>query len=207
MRAALVAALLGSALLALVHPVGATLGDPKLERDLIALTNADRTSNGLPSLVVNAPLTDVARERSDDMANRDYFAHEIPPDSHLVFAILQQRAIAYALAGENIGKLGSATPPSNMTSALEQGFMNSPLHRANILESQFTSIGVGYATGAASQLFTVLFMVPQGGPAATPPATLALDSDASPVVASDVSPVESVVDDVLGRTLDVPGHD
>src|SRR5438552_1767170 len=74
LRAAWLAAFVGVALLALARPANATLGDAKLERDLIALTNVDRTSNSLAALIDNPQLVEVARERSDDMATQNYFA-------------------------------------------------------------------------------------------------------------------------------------
>jgi uncharacterized protein YkwD len=130
--------------------------NPRLERELVALTNVDRTSNGLASLLDNDLLVGIARERSDDMITRNYFSHEIPPDGELVFAILRQREIAYRAAGENIAWNTAAELAS--VQRAEQDFMNSPAHRANILRDDYTSIGVGAVPGNGRNMFTVLFM-------------------------------------------------
>ena len=65
----------------------AAAANPRLERELMALTNVDRTSNGRTALLEQDQLIGLARERSDDMITRDYFAHEIPPTGERVFAV------------------------------------------------------------------------------------------------------------------------
>ncbi len=150
-------AVVAAALLALVPSlVNAAPPNPRLERDLVALTNVDRTSNGLVSLIENDPLIGVARERSDDMVNRNYFAHEIPPDGTLVFDLMRDRTIAYLVAGENIAWNTSAE--ATTVQRAQQDFMNSPLHRANILRDDYNSIGVGAVQGNPRTMYTVLFM-------------------------------------------------
>src|SRR5688572_8017110 len=73
------------AVLALRPLSGGAESDPSLGRDLLALTNMDRTSNGLPALAADARLVEIARERSDDMVTRSYFSYDIPPDGSKVF--------------------------------------------------------------------------------------------------------------------------
>src|SRR5450756_1147033 len=73
------------------------------EQQLFTLTNQARASAGLPSLRWDSTLAGIARWRSEDMATRDYFSHNIPPTGEMVFAVLDQKGYCYKLAGENIG--------------------------------------------------------------------------------------------------------
>src|SRR2546428_385155 len=82
--------LLVSLTLAMRAPAAAADPVASLERDLVALTNVDRTSNGLNALIEDDSLVGVSRERSQDMLDRDYFSHEIPPNGEKVFAVLDR---------------------------------------------------------------------------------------------------------------------
>ena len=152
----------------------AAAANPRLERELVALTNVDRTSNGLTSLIEQDQLIDLARERSDDMLNRNYFAHEIPPTGALVFTLMKDRGIPYRIAGENLAWNNS--PETTSVQRAEQDFMNSTAHRANILKSEFDSIGVGAIPSTAKIMYTVLFMRPFDQPSAPEPAAPAAEA-------------------------------
>ncbi|HEM60668.1 MAG TPA: hypothetical protein ENO24_00085 [Chloroflexi bacterium] len=159
--------------LAAVGITSALAFDPQqAEQELIILTNVDRTSNGVPALVPDQALEDVARFRSEDMVTRNYFSHLIPPDGHQVFDILKQRGINYLRAGENLARNNS---PDHITvQTVEQAFMNSPRHRAILLCPDYTNLGTGVAEGAEGlKVYTVLFtQVSSEAPAtATPTAT------------------------------------
>jgi uncharacterized protein YkwD len=126
------------------------------EQELIILTNVDRTSNGVPALLPDDALGEVARFRSEDMVTRSYFSHYIPPDGHLVFAELDARGIQYLRAGENIGRTNK--PEYVAVETVEQAFMNSPQHRAVLLWPGYTNLGTGAAgSGEAMKVYTVLF--------------------------------------------------
>jgi uncharacterized protein YkwD len=76
------------------------------EDKLVTLINQARASAGLPALNDNAALHDVARWRSKDMWDRNYFSHTIPsPPGGNVFDELHRRGICYTVAGENIGEI------------------------------------------------------------------------------------------------------
>ncbi len=79
------------------------------------------------------------------MAKLNYFSHTSPTYGS-PFDMMKQFGISYRSAGENIAK-GQTTPQQVM-----QGWMNSPGHRANILNSSFTQIGVGIAKNSQGQL-------------------------------------------------------
>ena len=107
------------------------------EEQVAELVNEIRAENGLGSLKLNANLSDVARAKSQDMHDNDYFAHESPTYGS-PFEMMTAFGISYQTAGENIA-MGYASPQ-----AVVDAWMNSPGHRANILKASFTQIGVGY---------------------------------------------------------------
>ena len=82
-------------------------------------------------------LRNVARIKSTDMRTNGYFSHTSPTYGS-PFDMMKQFGISYTAAGENIAQ-GYATPE-----AVVKGWMNSSGHRANILSSNFTHIGIGY---------------------------------------------------------------
>lgn len=105
------------------------------ERLAVDLINADRAKNGLPALKLNADLAKVAHVKAQDMAVNRYFDHNSPTYGS-PFAMMTQFGIKYRAAGENIAKARSVENA-------EQLFMNSSGHRANILSTNFTEVGVG----------------------------------------------------------------
>jgi uncharacterized protein YkwD len=175
-RLAIVAVLAG---LALLPAWGQALDRSNAERQLITLTNSDRTSNGLSSLRPNDPLTGVARDRSEDMATRNYFSHEIPPDGIYFEDLLPPAGIDYRLAGENIAR--NNAPDGQTVQRAESGFLNSPPHRANIMEPSYRELGVGaWDRADGMKYFTVLFLTPPGAAAWAPPSELLVQAPAAP---------------------------
>ncbi len=140
------------------------------ESELIALTNRARASAGLRALRVDATLTSVARGRSKDMIERDYFSHDIPGGGR-VFDTLHRIGYCYKTAGENIG--WNTYPDDQATAAIQQMFMDSAGHRANLLGGAYELIGVGAYKGAGDKkMWTVLFADPCSSTArATPKPT------------------------------------
>jgi uncharacterized protein YkwD len=141
------------------RPVGAAT-EPTVERDLVAITNVDRTSNGLSALIEDSRLGNIARERSDDMLTRQYFSHEIPPNGEKFFVLVQRDGIRYQSAGENIG--WNTASRETTVRFVQKDFMNSPSHRANVLRDVFTSIGAGSISEPGKMMHTVLFLRPRG---------------------------------------------
>jgi uncharacterized protein YkwD len=116
------------------------------ENEMITLINQARASAGLPALVESQSLTDVARWRSKDMYDRDYFSHTIPnPPGGMVFDELHRQGICYTLAGENIGY--NNYPDDVATQTMFNGWMNSPEHKKLILGGGFNRIGLGAFKG------------------------------------------------------------
>ncbi len=116
------------------------------EKEVIRLTNVERSKNGLSPLKENWELSRVARYKSADMRDKIYFSHTSPTYGS-PFTMIKKFGISYRTAGENIAA-GQTTP-----SAVVQAWMNSPGHRANILNANFTEIGVGYASGGSHRYY------------------------------------------------------
>lgn len=122
---------------------------------LLNLINSVRLSNGLCQLNQNQALNPVAQSRSSDMINRDYFSHTTP-DGKNIYNILQDYGIMYAAAGEN---LIFASPPSYASPEyFFNTWMNSDTHRANILSSLFTQIGIGIGANSDRLVAVLVFI-------------------------------------------------
>lgn len=107
---------------------------------LVDLTNSNRVGNQLPALTVNTKLEAAANAKAQDMAKNGYFAHNSPTGLTPWYWI-KNSGYDYLYAGENLAV--------NFTdsSDVENAWMNSPDHRANILNNHFTDIGIGMANG------------------------------------------------------------
>ncbi len=107
------------------------------EQEVIRLVNVERAKYGLKPLTEDWELSRVARYKSQDMHDRRYFDHNSPTYG-TPFQMMKAFGLSYRSAGENIA-MGYRTPQAVVT-----GWMNSSGHRANILNSSYTKIGVGY---------------------------------------------------------------
>lgn len=143
--------------------------------EIVALTNDERTQNGVGQLSTNALLTQAAQAKADDMAAKGYFSH-VAPDGETPWQWIADAGYQYQYAGENL-----AVQFVN-SSDVVNAWMASPTHRDNIVKPVYTDIGVGVANGLY-----------QGNPAtyvvqffATPLAGVNINSSAS--VAAAVSP-------------------
>lgn len=116
------------------------------QKRVVELVNAERAKNGLNPLKMNAQVNKTATLKSQDMAKLGYFDHNSPTYGS-PFDMMKKYGISYRTAGENIA-MGQTTPEQVM-----KGWMNSPGHRANILKSSFTEIGVGVAKNSSGRLY------------------------------------------------------
>ncbi len=116
-----------------------TTSSLSFEQQVAELVNVERAKAGLAPLTLDIALSDVARLKSQDMADNKYFDHNSPTYGS-PFEMMRQFGISYRCAGENIA-YGYTTPASVM-----KAWMNSPGHKANILNPNYTKIGVGYTT-------------------------------------------------------------
>jgi len=113
------------------------------DAELLRLTNAERQNAGLPALTLSSQLGQAAQNHAEDMANNNYFSHDGLNGSTAGDRI-RVTGYSYRAWGENIS-VWRATPSETI-----QGWMNSEGHRKNILGSNFTEIGFGYAYSQSS---------------------------------------------------------
>ena len=107
---------------------------------LVELTNEDRTERDLGELQVSPVLVAAAQAKANDMATRGYFAHQ-SPDGLDSWHWFREEGYSFAYAGENLAVNFSDS------ANVERAWMDSPTHRANILNDKFTEIGIATAVG------------------------------------------------------------
>lgn len=108
----------------------------------ISETNIMRSQNGLPTLSVNVHLMEAAQIKVDDMFELQYFEHDSPTGEG-PGDLADKAGYDYIIVGENLA-MGNYKDDQ----ALVTAWMNSPGHRANILENKFTEIGVALKRGS-----------------------------------------------------------
>ncbi len=107
---------------------------------VLKLVNQERKKAGVPELTLSQKLTDIAYTKAKDMADKNYFSHQSPTYGS-PFDMLKQFGVSYTYAGENIAA-GQKTAEEVMNS-----WMNSSGHKANILNKNYTQLGVGFYRG------------------------------------------------------------
>ncbi len=121
------------------------------EARILQLVNAERAKTGAKALSANSDCTKLARMKSQDMVNNNYFSHQSPTYGS-PFDMLKSNNVSYMYAGENIAMNQSAD-------AAFKAWMNSEGHKKNILNPNFTELGVGIAPkGNGSYIYTQLFI-------------------------------------------------
>lgn len=115
----------------------AVQGIGQAAQQVIDLTNEQRRQNGLQPLKADPQLSGVALKKSQDMQQNGYFSHTSPTYGS-PFDMMRDFGVSYKTAGENIAQ-GQRTPQE-----VVNAWMNSPGHRENILNPNYTHIGVGY---------------------------------------------------------------
>jgi uncharacterized YkwD family protein len=120
------------------------------EKQMLDLVNRERQRAGLRPLVVDPKLVQLARLKSKDMIAKGYFSHYSPTYGS-PFEMMDSFGVSYRYAGENLA--GAPT-----VEIAHRSLMNSPGHRANILNPNFQRIGIGIISGGPyGKMFTQLF--------------------------------------------------
>lgn len=121
------------------------------EIQMFNLVNQERVKMGLKELKIHEDLVKLARLKSKDMIDLRYFAHQSPTYGS-PFDMMRRAGVAFSYAGENLA--GAPTVDRAHTA-----LMNSPGHRANILNPNFTHVGIGIIDGGPyGKMFTQLFI-------------------------------------------------
>ncbi len=134
-------------------------------KEVVSLVNIARANNGSPGLAVSVKLAQAASAKLDDMFTRQYFAH-YSPENRSPWDFFRAQEYRYLAAGENLAM--------NFVSAQDAhiAFMQSATHRANILNSAFTEIGVAARQGEFQKRPTILIAQYFGRPRGVAPVLL-----------------------------------
>lgn len=126
-----------------------------LESQVLSLINRQRLNAGVPELTADALVTQVARERSADMAQRNYFSHTTPEGSTFD-SLLAARGGSYSLTAENLYR--GTFPDGEAPAQAVQAWMQSSAHRANILNPACDRVGIGIARDDSGNVYiTAMF--------------------------------------------------
>lgn len=128
-------------------PVSAALAINAQQRHALDLLNADRAAHGLPPLRFNIALSRLAENYAQDMIKRDFFSHT-SPEGLTPFERMRKHGIPFNYAGENLAFNASIRDA-------QQAFMDSPSHRANILNKNYTQVGIGVKEGRNGRTYVV----------------------------------------------------
>jgi uncharacterized protein YkwD len=163
-------------------------------QSLLDDTNAQRTANSEASLTLNTKLDSAAQAKASDMAARDYWSHNTP-DGQTPWSFMTAAGYNYQLAGENLA-YGFATASDTLT-----GWMNSPEHRANILNAGYQEVGFGfinianYQSSGPETLVVAMYGTPANSApvaAVAPPSThVSSSAPAAPSAGAAVAPTTS----------------
>lgn len=105
--------------------------------EVLRLVNVERASVGLPALQWHEPASQVAYDHDVDMDVRNFFSHINPDGQDPLDRVVEAGITGFSSVGENIAR-GQSSPAAVMTA-----WMNSTGHRANILNTGYTHLGVG----------------------------------------------------------------
>jgi hypothetical protein len=151
--------------------------------ELLDDTNQQRAAHGKKALTINLDLTQAATAKAEDMAARDYWSHNTP-DGRTPWTFITKAGYDYQTAGENLA-YGFATSDDTTTA-----WMNSPEHRANILNSTYTNVGFGvinikdYQGSGPQTLVVAMYASPEHPQLAAAPSQPAEPAASSPAPAS-----------------------
>ena len=142
-------------------PVRLALASPgsAVEAALFDAANIDRAKFGLPPLQFAPELLSIARERAQAQVGQTGLSHT-DESGRLAFAVLfENSGIRYRRAGENLARLGGTEETRGARA--EEALMNSPTHRANILQPDFDYLAVGaISDGRGSTSYAQVFLHP-----------------------------------------------
>ena len=162
---ALLAVAVTLAVLAPLATAGPALAEPSFDQKTLELINQRRAAAGVGPVQGSILLNTIAGlrpypgcgsplgGRADDMGARNYFRHTILNcGTQSVFNILSSTVgLVYSAAAENIAWMNGTTDPLIAAERLTNDLMDSPDHRANILDPKFTHVGIGSWRSAAGQ--------------------------------------------------------
>ena len=122
-------------------------------------TNQERANLSLEPLVYNSLLSQSAAKKAEDMFTNNYWAHT-SPSGKTPWDFFKSVGYQYSVAGENLAR------DFYDTESLMKAWMNSPTHKANIINSKYQEIGIGVVNGTLGGVKTTLVVQHFGTPIA-----------------------------------------
>ena len=177
---------------------------------IIDQTNIQRERAGLPPLVVNSALSQAAQSKGQHMMSNQYWAH-VAPDGTEPWYFIRQSGYQYRVAGENLAR------DFDETTRMVNAWMASPTHRANILNSRYTEIGIavidGDLEGFETTLVVQMFGQPTTAVATVDAPTIGVNQQQSTqeapqpevLAGESINPEVQVVQDEPEQNLVLPG--
>lgn len=159
---------------------------------LIEETNERRAANQETNLSLNAQLTKAAQKKAQDMAERNYWSHNTP-EGNAPWEFVNNAGYSYAKAGENLAY------GFDDEDAVVAGWMNSPGHRANMLDVNYSEVGFGFAESdnyvdsGYSTIVVAMYGQPSGAASATESAPLNGDSGAYNTLGLSSEPTDTPI--------------
>ncbi len=163
------------------------------QENIINLTNTTRKSLGFSELKANLLLTQAAQAKANDMAEKGYFSHT-SPDGKLPWDFMKQAGYEYIMAGENLAVNFLESE------AVNTAWMNSPTHKANLINKNYEQIGIGIAQGNYGNRESIFVVQMFGVPTEQ---TIILSQEATPVTETVPAPVTNRSASVRIENLDV----
>lgn len=175
---------------------------------LVEETNVQRTGGGLASLALNSKLNQAAQAKANDMAARNYWSHNTP-EGNPPWTFFSSAGYDYKAAGENLAY------GFDSSSTTVVAWMNSPGHRANIMNGAYTEVGFGIANVASYQdageqtIVVAMYGAPKVAAAAAPAPTSTQQQKPAPATtpaeAQPTPPAETpVTEQPAPETNEVP---
>jgi|GEM_PF-508517 len=124
---------------------------------LLQAINQQRAAAGLQPVQISGPVTDIARARSGDMAQRNYFSHTTPEGKNFL-AMMTDKGIRYKYAGEILARNNYSD--AEATKIALDSYLGSAPHKAIMLDGRFNQVGVGYTKSDEDGMhyFAVIFV-------------------------------------------------
>lgn len=113
-----------------------------VEKAIYNKVNEERAKVGAKELTYNDTMQKYARIKSKDMGDNNYFSHE-DLKGNLITTQMKNDGVSYKAWGENIAYIGGNASADSLAEQFMNNWMNSSGHRANILSTNFSSIGIG----------------------------------------------------------------
>jgi len=167
--------------------------------DINTLSNQQRTNAGLLALNLDPQLTSAAQAKASDMFAKDYWAHN-SPTGKTPWGFIIEAGYNYQTAGENLAM------DFNTSNGVVQGWMGSPEHKANVLNTKYQDVGYAVMNGTLQGEETTLVVAEYGSKAAppvaaaTPAPTPSTPAPAKPTVTATPTPTAAATPAVTQTT-------